>query len=81
MATLLKVLNNLADIKSAGGLHFASELRPRRLRAIIVEIAREAQLMPPFYRTCDEARIAGHKKIYGPNLRVQRRKAAKGGVS
>ena len=28
MATLLKVLNNLADIKSAGVLHFASELRP-----------------------------------------------------
>jgi hypothetical protein len=27
MATLLKVLNNLADIKSAGVLHFASELR------------------------------------------------------
>ena len=26
-ATLLKVLNNLADIKSAGVLHFASELR------------------------------------------------------
>src|ERR1700722_7762541 len=34
MATLLKVLNNLADIKSAGGLHFASEPRdgvPARL--------------------------------------------------
>src|SRR5271167_4640679 len=29
MATLLKVLNNLADIKSAGVLHFASELRAR----------------------------------------------------
>jgi hypothetical protein len=27
MATLLKVLNNLADIKSAGVLHLASELR------------------------------------------------------
>jgi hypothetical protein len=27
MATLLKVLNNLADIKSAGVLHFASELK------------------------------------------------------
>ena len=27
MATLLKVLNNLADIKSAGVLHFALELR------------------------------------------------------
>ena len=27
MATLLKVLNNLADIKSAGGLHMVSELR------------------------------------------------------
>src|SRR5271165_319272 len=27
MATLLKVLNNLADIKSAGVLHFASVLR------------------------------------------------------
>jgi hypothetical protein len=27
MATLLKVLNNLADSKSAGLLHFASELR------------------------------------------------------
>jgi hypothetical protein len=27
MATLLKVLNNLADIKSAGVLHFTSELR------------------------------------------------------
>ena len=26
MATLLKVLNNLADTKSAGVLHFASEL-------------------------------------------------------
>jgi len=26
MATLLKILNNLADIKSAGVLHFASEL-------------------------------------------------------
>ena len=26
MATLLKVLNNLADIKSAGVLHFALEL-------------------------------------------------------
>jgi hypothetical protein len=30
MATLLKVLNNLADIKSAGVLHFALELRPLR---------------------------------------------------
>ena len=29
MATLLKVLNNLADIKSVGVLHFASELRPQ----------------------------------------------------
>ena len=29
MATLLKVLNNLADIKSGGVLHFASELRTR----------------------------------------------------
>ena len=28
MATLLKVLINLADIKSAGGLHFESEFRP-----------------------------------------------------
>ena len=27
MATLFKVWNNLADIKSAGVLHFASELR------------------------------------------------------
>jgi len=27
MATLLKALSNLADIKSAGVLHFASELR------------------------------------------------------
>jgi hypothetical protein len=27
MATLLKALNNLADIKSAGVLHFALELR------------------------------------------------------
>jgi NAD(P)-dependent dehydrogenase (short-subunit alcohol dehydrogenase family) len=30
MATLLKVLNNLADIKSAGVLHFALELRTVR---------------------------------------------------
>jgi hypothetical protein len=29
MATLLKVLNNLADIKSAGVLHLVSELRKR----------------------------------------------------
>jgi len=29
MATLLKALSNLADIKSAGVLHFASELRER----------------------------------------------------
>jgi hypothetical protein len=35
MATLLKVLNNLADIKSAGVLHFASELRLARLQAEI----------------------------------------------
>jgi hypothetical protein len=42
MATLLKVLNNLADIRSAGVLHFTSELRgwrkyvfgPHRLRVI-----------------------------------------------
>jgi hypothetical protein len=32
MATLLKVLNNLADIKSAGVLHFASELRANSSR-------------------------------------------------
>jgi hypothetical protein len=32
MATLLKVLNNLADIKSAGVLHFASELRDAYFR-------------------------------------------------
>ena len=35
MATLLKVLNNLADIKSAGVLRFASELRTARLDAIV----------------------------------------------
>jgi hypothetical protein len=40
MATLLKVLNNLADIKSAGVLHFASELR---LRCSNVLFAREEQ--------------------------------------
>src|SRR5271167_578768 len=33
MATLLKVLNNLADIKSAGVLHFALELRTPTWRA------------------------------------------------
>jgi hypothetical protein len=32
MATLLKVLNNLADIKSARVLHFALELRSRPKR-------------------------------------------------
>jgi hypothetical protein len=46
MATLLKVLNNLADIKSAGVLHFASELRPDRsehtLDALIDDSARIA---------------------------------------
>jgi len=30
MATLLEVLSNLADIKSAGVLHFVSELRGQR---------------------------------------------------
>jgi hypothetical protein len=34
MATLLKVLNNLADIKSAGVLHFASELRGAVTRSL-----------------------------------------------
>ena len=35
MATLLQVLNNLADTKSAGGvLHFASELRAPDVAAI-----------------------------------------------
>ena len=32
MATLLKVLNNLADIKSAGGVDVVSELRACRFR-------------------------------------------------
>jgi IS5 family transposase len=35
MATLLKVLNNLADIKSAGVLHFASELRGLRIKDMV----------------------------------------------
>src|SRR5271165_5703057 len=35
MATLLKVLNNLADIKSAGVLHFASELRVARVDGVL----------------------------------------------
>jgi hypothetical protein len=36
MATLLEVLNNFADIKSAGVLHFALELRLGCLKALIV---------------------------------------------
>jgi hypothetical protein len=36
MATLLKVLNNLADIKSAGVLHFALELRVPRERFVSI---------------------------------------------
>jgi len=43
MATLLKVLNNLADIKSARGvLHFASELREERYYAMLNEPAMAA---------------------------------------
>jgi hypothetical protein len=38
MATLLKVLNNLADIKSAGVLHLASELRAAARRDFLVEL-------------------------------------------
>src|SRR5208337_4725738 len=47
MATLLKVLNNLADIKSAGVLHFASELRRRRKRQWTLTSMAAA---PPRYR-------------------------------
>src|SRR5208337_5513271 len=45
MATLLKVLNNLADIKSAGVLHFASELRlsPQRRRGVVLLLAQLAR--------------------------------------
>jgi len=40
MATLLKVLNNLADIKSAGVLHFASELRGITIFRLMVVITK-----------------------------------------
>jgi len=39
MATLLKVLINLADIKSAGVLHFASEFRTLSVRSYKTEVA------------------------------------------
>ena len=44
MATLLKVLNNLADIKSAGGVALRVRTQGRRRREAILE--REAALRP-----------------------------------
>jgi hypothetical protein len=47
-----------------------------------VSAASAAQLMPLFDRIYGAARIAGFiKKICGPNLRIQRRKAAMGGAN
>jgi transposase len=53
MATLLKILNNLADIKSAGGvLHFASELRTGhkgpRVRQLIEAAGASLFYLPPY---------------------------------
>ena len=42
--------------------------RPRRLRAIIDEIARAAQLMPLFYRICEEPRIAGSIRKFATRI-------------
>jgi hypothetical protein len=48
MATLLKVLNNLADIKSAGVLHFASELRLERSCGVFLNVERASFLRRGF---------------------------------
>src|SRR5271157_6462593 len=58
MATLLKVLNNLADIKSAGVLHFASELRT-------VRTGRFAPFAPPMRNG-----VRGGLRSPFPNARV-----------
>jgi len=76
MATLLKVLNNLADIKSAGVLHFASELRrPSRCNGPFpttrsgsspAEREPATSLTLPFWRSAHEKegrRLAGFGQI------------------
>src|SRR5271167_3956070 len=59
MATLLKVLNNLADIKSAGVLHFASELRVGSIRSLrcVLGRARVSSSSAPASRTATDTGI------------------------
>ena len=55
MATLLKVLNNLADIKSAGVLHFALELRRPGFFSPVA--ARSGNLAPAQAKTATAFRL------------------------
>jgi hypothetical protein len=65
MATLLKVLSNLADTKSAGVLHFASEPRGLLLRRRFC-----ANLSPRFWLQTDDVR--GHSKLRADRRREHR---------
>ena len=71
MATLLKVLNNLADIKSGGVLHFASELRLRlrkyefRGREILFAVVIATMFLPPIVTLIPLYRLVGYLDIDG----------------
>jgi hypothetical protein len=69
MATLLKVLNNLADIKSAGGVALASELRPSSTRCTSTRADdHRREIVVDFYRF-DGGRSRGDaERLHSPAL-------------